>query len=183
MDSTATKEPVYPGLGIDFIVHLYSGDRRLVDVHGLDFPLEDFNAGDLRGQSAAFQLMAAAEKLPREDWDGWFETVVISAVKELERCRGEDGDADKPSRRGAAVGMLYILDQMLSAFARTGLWRSVLMEQMGIYRSMKVEEHEKEIARLDEFVSSMVAPAEAAQRSVAKKSASKPSRKAVATSA
>lgn len=180
------KEIAYPGLGIDFIVNRYSGDRRLVDADGLDFPEEDFATGDLRGQRAAFQLMAAAEKLPREDWDGWFETALISAVKELEKCRIEDRYADKPSQHGAAVGMLYTLDQMLSAFARTGLWRSVLMEQMGIYRSTKVEEHEKELEDLDTFVASLMSTPDInkpATSHKAKRTPTKPTQSAAGVSA
>ncbi len=174
MNSTFTKEPVYPGLGIDFIVYQYSAPGRLHDTDGLDLPEEPFNEGDLRGQQAAFQLMAAAEKLPRENWDGWFITVMESAVQKL--YQGVVGGAmeDTPSHRGAAIGMLHTLDQLLRAFAQTGLWRSVLIEQMGHYRSTKVEEQEQEIARLDEFIATMVAPPEIEQSSVK----TKPVRKA-----
>lgn len=143
-----TKKPAYPGLGIDFITLEYDENGSLLAENGLDVPAESFTAGDLRGQRAAFQLMAAAEMLPKDQWDGWFETVLHSAVQ----AATEQGDCN---RRGAAVGMLYILDHMLVAFARTGLWRTVLDEQMALYRRGCVEEHQELMATLDEFVASI----------------------------
>ncbi len=149
--STAARTPVYPGHGIDFITSEYDERGNFASINGLDVPPEPFETGDLRGQRAAYQLMAAAEKLPEEQWDGWFETVVHSAVAAI----SETGDT---SRRGAAVGLLYILDQMLAAYARTGMWRSVMQFQMDFYRSACVEEHEKHLQSIDTFVTSMMVP-------------------------
>lgn len=147
-DSTTRKEIVYPGLGIDFIVELKSSEGKYLDTNALDLPDEPFESGDLRGQQAAFQLMAAVEKLPADQWDGWFIPVMQSAVKAAKE-RGED------SRQGAGIGMLHALDQLLAAYARSGLWRSVLMEQMDLYRSGLVEDHEKSLVDLDAFVASL----------------------------
>ncbi len=174
------KEIVYPGLGIDFIVYERCAPGATPLTNGLDLPAEDFHAGDIRGQFAAFQLMSAAEKLPRDEWVGWFEDVLhtaVEATKEPPEC----------SRRGAAVGMLYILDQMLAAFARSGGWRSVMVEQMAIYQRGLVEEHENAMADIDEFVASMMPPPFTSQRAAAikarRKSPSKPTRQVVGVAA
>lgn len=165
-DSTTRKEIVYPGLGIDFIVELKSSDGKYLDTDALALPAEPFESGDLRGQQAAFQLMAAVEKLPADQWDGWFIPVMQSAV-EAAKERGEE------SRQGAGIGMLHALDQLLAAYARTGLWRSVLLSEMGHYRATSEEEHATKMAAIEQFVASMAAPADQVKPQPRKASARK----------
>lgn len=125
MDSkTNTTKPEYPGLGIDFMSMTLDDAGRMVSHTNFDILPGDMFEGTETGTRMAFRIMAALEAMPVGHGNDLTRSVLREAFEILAGSTEERTHAHK----WTAVGVVETFDRLIKSFARSGAWRSYLVE-------------------------------------------------------
>ena len=135
--------------------HLDARGNALSD-NAFDVPLEDYDHGWDTGRRAAAELLACIKARPRDGMP-MFGCRLSDLLPDVEKAQAENATVDSPSRRGAALGFLSVLDAALQFAAHHADMQGFVRRELEEAENWRLKEVERKAAQRVEFVARMQA--------------------------
>ena len=135
--------------------HLDARGNTLLD-NAFDVPLEDYDHGWDTGRRAAAELLACIKARPRDGMP-MFGCRLSDLLPDVEKAQAENATVDSPSRRGAALGFLSVLDAALQFAAHHADMQGFVRRELEEAENWRLNEVERKAAQRVEFVARMQA--------------------------
>ena len=135
--------------------HLDARGHTLLE-SAFDVPLEDYDHGWDTGRRAAAELLACIKARPRDGMP-MFGCRLSDLLPDVEKAQAEHATGDSPSRRGAALGFLSVLDAALQFAAHHADMQGFVRRELEEAENWRLKEVERKAAQRVEFVARMQA--------------------------
>ena len=133
--------------------HLDARGNALSD-NAFDVPLEDYDHGWDTGRRAAAELLASIKGKPH-DGTPMFGCRLADLLQDVEKAQAERTTGDSPSRRGAALGFLSVLDAAIQFAAHNADMQGYVQRELDRSEACRLREVERKAAERVEFVQRM----------------------------
>ena len=124
--------------------HLDARGNALSD-NAFDVPLEDYDHGWDTGRRAAAELLASIKGKPH-DGTPMFGCRLADLLQDVEKAQAERTTGDSPSRRGAALGFLSVLDAAIQFAAHNADMQGYVQRELDRSEACRLREVERKAA-------------------------------------